>query len=318
MATLQELREMQKPEIPMGMDGLARQGKQGILQVLETVSAQSLKLPQTESMPSAERSADKPVCPLCEGMGQLRMDVPIGHPQFGKLVRCPCRAAADSAYLQEISSMTPEEKNWRLDDIDCEGETKKDTRVMVDACQTFLVRPYGMLTIYGTCGNSKSHALCALVNQTLEQGHEAVYVLAFDLINYIRKAYSEKNSTVVDDDAYSRLMRFSGVNLLCIDELDKIFPLTYWEGKQLSHFFNERYRHGTAEEYGTVVAMNGNPFDVLDGLWHILSRMKDGRNRIIQNFDEDMRPGMRGGCCGKHGLEVCAECDWGMVWSGAS
>ena len=28
-------------------------------------------------------------CPICGGMGYVRYDLPVGHPDFGKLFRCP-------------------------------------------------------------------------------------------------------------------------------------------------------------------------------------------------------------------------------------
>ena len=31
-----------------------------------------------------------PNCEICEGTGWLRMDLPIGHPDFGKLFLCDC------------------------------------------------------------------------------------------------------------------------------------------------------------------------------------------------------------------------------------
>jgi len=32
-----------------------------------------------------------PNCPICGGIGYLRRDLPIGHPDFGKIVPCSCR-----------------------------------------------------------------------------------------------------------------------------------------------------------------------------------------------------------------------------------
>ena len=33
-----------------------------------------------------------PNCPICHGIGWLRRDLPIDHPDFGKIVPCSCRA----------------------------------------------------------------------------------------------------------------------------------------------------------------------------------------------------------------------------------
>jgi hypothetical protein len=34
-----------------------------------------------------------PDCPYCHGVGFLRRDLPVGHPDFGKLEICSCRLA---------------------------------------------------------------------------------------------------------------------------------------------------------------------------------------------------------------------------------
>ncbi|MBK5109091.1 MAG: hypothetical protein JJE12_13215, partial [Anaerolineales bacterium] len=46
--------------------------------------------------PSARAQADlagDPECPHCGGLGYLRADVPVGDPDFGKIVTCTCRHA---------------------------------------------------------------------------------------------------------------------------------------------------------------------------------------------------------------------------------
>ncbi|MGB9521744.1 MAG: hypothetical protein ACPL6F_03205, partial [Anaerolineales bacterium] len=34
-----------------------------------------------------------PNCPICHGSGYVRLEVPLGHPQFGKIQICECRAS---------------------------------------------------------------------------------------------------------------------------------------------------------------------------------------------------------------------------------
>lgn len=31
-----------------------------------------------------------PACKVCQGVGYLRVDLPVGHPDFGKLLLCEC------------------------------------------------------------------------------------------------------------------------------------------------------------------------------------------------------------------------------------
>src|SRR3954454_22015242 len=49
-------------------------------------------------LPPATAPPDPPattpaVCPQCHGAGYLRRAAPVGHPDFGRLMPCPCRPA---------------------------------------------------------------------------------------------------------------------------------------------------------------------------------------------------------------------------------
>src|SRR5688500_12139644 len=52
-------------------------------------------------------------CPDCKGTGFFRVNVPIGHFYFGKLLECDCaaetRTANETARLQAASALTPED-----------------------------------------------------------------------------------------------------------------------------------------------------------------------------------------------------------------
>src|SRR5512144_1909030 len=48
-----------------------------------------------------------PDCPICHGIGFVRLDVPIGDPNFGKLHLCTCRQAQVSQQVrQRLFSMS--------------------------------------------------------------------------------------------------------------------------------------------------------------------------------------------------------------------
>ncbi|NLF00433.1 MAG: hypothetical protein GX601_05575, partial [Anaerolineales bacterium] len=48
-------------------------------------------------------------CPLCKGLGFVRTEVPLDHPDFGKLIPCACRMAQLAerrvAALRSVSDM---------------------------------------------------------------------------------------------------------------------------------------------------------------------------------------------------------------------
>lgn len=236
------------------------------------------------SQPKSTADAVKNQCLECGGSGWLRYDVAIGHPKFGRMERCACKRAEDTARLQRLSGLTASEQAVRLADIVTSGE---GTKRMVNAARAFVKEPVGFLTIYGSTGNAKTTALHGIVNELVEGGYEAVYVTAFDLLGYIRKAFNA-NRDVVNLDAHERLKKLEVVRVLCIDELDKVRWTEFVE-EQITDLIDARYRLGLDWSVGTVIAMNANPETM--PTW-IYSRLSDGRNVMVENQDDDARPGM--------------------------
>lgn len=208
----------------------------------------------------------------------------FGHPQFGKLARCACKRSEDASRLQKLSGLTDAERSVRMVDVVAVGD---GTKRMVQASKSFIENPVGYLTIHGTTGNAKTAVMHAIVNELIEKGIEAVYVTAFDVLGYIRAAF-DADKNIASASAYERLKKLECVRVLCIDELDKVRWTEFVE-EQITDLVDARYRLGLDWEVGTVIAMNANP-ETLPA-W-IYSRLRDGRNVIVENMDADVRPGM--------------------------
>lgn len=234
----------------------------------------------------------KPACRDCDDLGWVRADLPVSHPDFGTMIRCHCQAANEALRLQRISGLSELELTYSLDDIQTDP-TRAATSAMVAACRKFVESPSHLLTIWGNSGNAKSVAMIGAVNALLKRQVESVYVVAFDLLSYIRQAFNQKTEEVKDDDAYSRLLKFENTPVLAIDELDKVFPLTAWEAKQLTNLIDHRYRYSLSQQQGTILTMNKDPRVLFEGdLYHIYSRL--AQHVILRNNDSDLRPHMRG------------------------
>lgn len=227
-------------------------------------TATGAQLPQTD------------VCQDCLGLGYISANVPVEDPLFGKLLPCSCTTTDRSARLQRLSGLTIDERAERLSHI---ARTGGQTDVMLNAAQAFVLNPRGFLTVYGGSGNAKSLMLRAVVNECLDRQIEAVYVVMKDLVDYVRDAIHE------DDSAAARLKRFKRVRVLAIDEFDKI-KSSDWVRELETDVIDRRYRDGLAGATGTVIAMNEPPSALPD---HIASRLRDGRNVLINNTDQDLR-----------------------------
>lgn len=193
--------------------------------------------------------------------------------------------------FQEISSLTSQEKQYRLDKILTSG--RKDTTEMVNACLQMVKGQASMLTIWGSSGNAKTVALIATVNEFLDRGIPALYLPSYDMLNWIQDAFNQ-HGDVKNESAYARLERCKGVRMLAVDELQGI-KITDWRLEQLRNLIDRRWRDGLDGNSWTLFAMNEDPGGLEP---RIYSRMSDGRNRIdgnpiLLNEDKDMRPLMR-------------------------
>jgi Cdc6-like AAA superfamily ATPase len=225
------------------------------------------------------------MCNTCDDTGYYRYDVPVGDPHFGKMVRCHCKRLEDNQRLQRLSGLTATERAINLEHIQISN--LPGTSAMVQACKMFMAHPFGIITFWGGSGNGKTMVLQAVVNHYVDKNIEAIYITAFDLISYIRSAFSKGKGSdleIKDDNAYNRLLRFESVKVLAIDEFDKV-RVTDWVQEQLTDLIDRRYRLAQDEQVGTLLAMNDDPRDLPPWMYSRLAQ-----NLIIHNPDNDMRP----------------------------
>lgn len=236
--------------------------------------------------PDASTSAaDPPKCKKCDGVGYLNKYKPVGDPEFGEIFLCDCQLPEVAARAQQASGVRPQEREGRLADIEVRG--RPGTALMTEACQEFVRRPAGMLTLWGGVGNGKTMALQAVVNELTASAVAAVYVTAFDLLSDIKQGFNAPRDAG-SEDAYLRLKRFEEVRVLALDEFDKINQTT-WAMEALTDLIDRRYRFGFDGPEGTLLAMNSDPTGLPDWL---RSRLTDGRNRVVHNEDGDLRPAL--------------------------
>lgn len=210
-------------------------------------------------------------CETCDDQENIVID--------GVAQPCPdCAHLRRAERLQTASGLNPAERLIRLDDVLITGG---GTDEAVLAARKFLINPTRILTLWGGSGNAKTLILQAVVNECLERSVSAVYTTLYDLAGYVREAFRNDS-----ESAWQRVRRFQSVNVLCIDEFDKV-KMTEWIEELETAIINRRYRDGLAGLCGTLIAMNESPSELPP--W-ISSRLHDGRNRIVHNGDGDLRP----------------------------
>jgi DNA replication protein DnaC len=184
-----------------------------------------------------ETGQEQEVCPKCKGAGWLRMEVPVGHPMFGKTYPCECRTqAAEQRNLEDL---------YRLSNLDA-FQTKVfltfDPEVQgvaeaYDAATDFATNPEGWLVLLGGYGCGKTHLAAAIANYVVQgHGSEVYFAVAPDLLHNLRAAYAPGSEVSYDE----RFEQIRSVYLLIIDDLGAE-QTTPWAAEKLYQIFNYRY-----------------------------------------------------------------------------
>jgi DNA replication protein DnaC len=179
------------------------------------------------------------VCPNCHGAGYLRLDAPLGHPNFGRLFPCQCK-------LRELAEKTHSGME-RLSNLDAFAAKTFETfdaaaapgvRDAFMRCVEYAHNPTGWLLLLGSYGCGKTHLAAAIANAALERGLQTYFAIAPDLLDHLRAAYAPNSEGSYDD----RFEAVRTVPLLIIDDLGTE-NTTPWAREKLYQIFNHRYNY---------------------------------------------------------------------------
>jgi DNA replication protein DnaC len=192
-------------------------------------------------------SAENDVCPACRGAGYLRMDVPVGHPNFGRVLPCQCKLSEltqkTNAGLQSLSNLDAfAAKTFANFDPGLPGVREAFIRAL-----EYARNPNGWLILMGGFGCGKTHLAAAIANEALGRGLQAYFAIAPDLLDHLRAAYAPSTESSYDE----RFEAVRTVGLLIIDDLGTE-NTTPWAREKLYQIFNHRYNY----RLPTVVTSN--------------------------------------------------------------
>ena len=195
------------------------------------------------NLSSTEQEAQA-VCPICKGMGYVRADVPVGHPDFGKLVPCTChltelagrrvqalRALGD---LETLARMTFEAFNPNGHSLSPDKQT--NLRWAYEEARTFAEKPEGWLVLKGGFGCGKTHLAAAIANSCVERGQSVLFITVPDLLDHLRATFAPSSPARYD-------IRFEEVRtapVLILDDLGTE-STTPWGLEKLFQILNYRY-----------------------------------------------------------------------------
>lgn len=218
-----------------------------------------------------------PKCPLCQDAGWLRVDAPVGHPNFGRLFPCDCHVRLEdeqrSRELQRISNLdafldrTFETFNRTISGVDH----------ALDAAQVFSRAPEGWLFLHGRCGGGKTHLAVAIALDFMARNpHQRVlFAVVPDLLDHLRATFDPGHGVAYDD----RFEAIRGAQLLILDDLGTE-NTTPWAKEKLYQIFNHRYN----EQLPTVITSNQDFRKIEE---RVLSRILDTRLTKYIHVDAD-------------------------------
>jgi DNA replication protein DnaC len=194
-----------------------------------------------------EQSLGRPDCPICGGVGFLRLDVPPGHEKFGRLEPCECRSGEvaqnarqrlyELSNLNRLSHLTFE--NFRPSgNPKAEFITPQEVSSLQEALQAseeFAMRLQGWLLLEGAYGCGKTHLAAAIANAAVHRGVPTLFITVPDLLDSLRFAFGNPETTFE-----ARFDEIRNADLLVMDDFGTQ-NATAWAQEKLFQIINYRY-----------------------------------------------------------------------------
>jgi DNA replication protein DnaC len=237
---------------------------------------------------STEKSLGDPNCPYCGGLGYLRAEYPVGHPDFGKLTICSCREGEISKhYISKLFSFSNlnELKELTFENFEPQGRIglgehqASSIEYAYNQAVHFAQSLKGWLLLQGKYGSGKTHLAAAIANFSVEKGVQTLFITVPDLLDSLRFTYNDPEATFEE-----RFEEIRQCQLLILDDFGTQ-NATSWAQEKLFQIINYRY----INQLPLVVTTNLSLMEI-EG--RIRSRLEDPElvTRVFINAPDYRRP----------------------------
>ena len=227
-------------------------------------------------------------CSICHDTGFYILEVPVGHPQFGRLQKCSCRKVQEEQ--QKANDLRQLSNLHMMSDLTFENfdPTVAGVEDAYEAALKFTEKPDGWLLLRGPIGSGKTHLAVATALEMIDRFNAPVlFMVVPDLLDHLRSAFDPAKSIDYDD----RFEQVKTASILILDDLGTE-NATPWAREKLFQIFNYRYN----ERLPIIVTTNvdlrpgsgrGNVSGAIDE--RIRSRLLDERTTYAELDAEDYR-----------------------------
>ena len=227
---------------------------------------------ETSQISSTTKGAGDPNCEFCNGLGYVRQNLPVDHPDFGKLQICSCRQGEvnqrDQTRLFAFSQLS-ELKDLTFDNFEPRGRIglgehqAASLELAYNQAKQFAQTHPGWILFRGTYGCGKTHLAAAIANFAVQHGIKTLFITVPDLLDSLRFSYNSASETSFEE----RFEQIRRSPLLILDDFGTQ-NATAWAQEKLFQIINYRY----INKMPLVVTTNLD-LDQIEG--RIRSRLED-------------------------------------------
>lgn len=214
---------------------------------------------QTSGTPngSADLLGD-PNCPNCGGVGYLRLQAAVGHPDFGRLEICDCREPEIRSRLQDRLfrlSRLDELKSLTFETFNPEGrvgttpQERQSLQAAYKRAKTYSRKLQGWLLLQGGFGVGKTHLAASIANEAAKHGVPTLFLTVPDLLDELRATFSDGETSFRD-----RFDEIRTAPLIILDDFGTQ-NTTEWAREKLFQILNHRYTNRLSVVITTNLAM---------------------------------------------------------------
>ncbi len=185
-----------------------------------------------------------PNCPNCQGLGYYRLDLPLGHPEFGKLHLCECRQSQVNLQARErlfALSQLNELSHLTFDNFQPRGrvglwpQQAESLEQAFNQAQQYAASLKGWLLFQGGYGCGKTHLAAAIANFAVGIGVPTLFITVPDMLDSLRFAYNSSETTFEQ-----RFDEIRQAEFLVLDDFGTQ-NATDWAEEKLFQIVNYRY-----------------------------------------------------------------------------